>query len=548
MGKDIRFSSEARGKILEGVNKLASTVGVTMGPQGRYVILGKFVGAPTITKDGVSVAREVVLSDPVEELGCQLVKEVAGRTADVAGDGTTTATVMANAILTHGIKAVEEEGHSPLDFRVGVNWALEQVLLKIENMAKPIDSSETLKNIAVISTNNDEQLGGVIAEAYDLVGQKGMVTAEAHPGVESSARLVEGIEIKSGYISPGFLEKGSKSAVLKNCSILICDREITHITDNLELFHEISNKNKSLLIFCKDLKKEALKIFLENNAVGRIRVCAVKIPAFGKNNDAWLEDLAVLTDTIIVGEDRGKPLAEVTLDELGFAKSVEVGRFLTKITGPKKNKERLTERVDSYQNDLDTLIGDLERKDIGDRLAFLSSKAAVITVGYNTELELREKGDRVDDAMAAVKAAIEEGFVPGGGFALYRAANDVDLDLLDEKYRQGAGILLEACKVPAEQILLNAQEDVGSILKQVMTEEAVDFGYNCATRQFGNLIEMGVIDPAKVTKTALKNATSIALLLITTEAVVAEVPDESTGWQPPAGWRQPNPTGLNHKY
>jgi chaperonin GroEL len=548
MGKGIIYSEEARDKILSGVQKLSRTVAVTMGPQGRNVILGKFVGAPTITKDGVSVAREIVLDDPFEELGCQLVKEVAGRTADVAGDGTTTAAVLANAILSQGKSVVDDNNHSPLNFRVGINWALEQMLSKIDEMAQPVDSPETLESIAVISVNNDKKLGGVIAEAYNMVGQSGMVIAEAMPGVDDFARLVDGIEIKNGFISPGFLEKGQSKCVLNNCHILICDREITHITDNAKLFHDISNQNKTLLILCKDLKKEALKIFLENNAIGRIRACAVKIPTFGKNNEAWLEDLAILTGTMIVSEERGKPLAEVSVDELGFAKSVEVGRFLTKITGPRKDEARLNERVEIYKNDLSTLIGDLVRKDITDRMAFLSSNAAIVTVGYSTELELREKGDRVDDAMSAVKAAVEEGFVPGGGFALYRAANSIDLKELEEEYRKGAEVLINACRVPAEQILSNAQEESDVILKKVMKEDALSFGYNCATRQYGDLIKMGVIDPKKVTRTALENATSIALLLLTTEAVVAEMPDNPTGWQPPAGWRKPDPTGLNHKY
>lgn len=548
MGKGIISGKEARQKVLNGVNTLANTVSVTMGPEGRNVILGKFVGAPTITKDGVSVAREVVLSDPYEELGCQLVKEVAGRTADVAGDGTTTATVLAQAIFSGGFSLVDAAKYSSIDFKFGVNWALKQVLENIENMAQPINDDETLENVAIISANNDNVLGKVIAKAYNLVGQTGMVMAEAMPGVEDSVRLVEGIEIKNGYISPGFLEKGQSKCTLANCHILICDREITHITDNEKLFNELSSQNKSLLIICKDLKKEALKIFLGNNRLGRIRACAVKIPTFGKNNEAWLEDLSILTDTTIVSEDRGKPLSEVTVADLGFAKSVEVGRHLTKIIGPKKDPARLKDRVKTYEQDLKTLIGDLVRKDIRDRMAFLSSSASVITVGYLTELELREKGDRVEDAMSAVKAAVEEGFVPGGGFALFRAASQIDLKSLEKKYHPGARMIVEACKVPAQKILENAQEDTALILNKVMKDNSFSFGYNCATREFGDLIEMGVIDPKKVTRTALENAASIALLLLTTEAIVAELPENESGWQPPAGWRQPSATGLDHKY
>lgn len=547
MGKDIKFSKKARQRVLSGVEKLARTVAVTMGPEGRNVILGKFVGAPTITKDGVSVAREIVLSDHIEELGCQLVKEVAGRTADVAGDGTTTATVLAHGIFAKGMEALEKET-SPRNFRIGVNWALERVLEKVDSVAKPIDDPNSLRDIAIISANNDEKLGGAIAEAYNLVGQKGMVLAEAVPGVEESVRLVEGIELKSGYITPGFLEKGTSKSVIEKCRILICDREITHISDNAQLFHELSSKNMGLLIISKDLKKEALKIFLENNKLGRIRVCAIKIPPFGKRNDEWLEDLAALTGTVIVGEDRGKPLSEVTVEDLGFAGRVEVDKHFTKISSPSRDEARISARMEDYREDLQKLGGDLERKDIRDRMAFLTSKAAVITVGYSTELELREKGDRVEDAMSAVRAAIEEGFVPGAGMTLYRAAQSVDLSDLDEKYHAGAEVLLEACKKPAIQILDNAMEDFDEILSQVMSEDSVQFGYNCATREFGDLIEMGVIDPKKVTRTALQNATSIALLLLTTEAVVAELPEDPSGWQPVAGWRPPSETGLNHKY
>ncbi len=547
MGKIIWFSKEARQKVLEGVTKLSKTVAVTMGPEGRNVILGKFVGAPTITKDGVSVAREIVLDDPIEELGCQLVKEVAGRTADVAGDGTTTATVLAQSIFARGMDALEQE-NSPHNFRKGVNWALAQVLEGIDGMSQPVDNPNSLRDIAIISANNDEKLGGAIAEAYNMVGQNGMVVAEAIPGVEESVRMVEGIELKSGYISPGFLEKGTSKSIMEKCRILICDREITHITDNAKLFHELSQKNAPLLILAKDLKKEALKIFLENNALGRIRVCAVKLPPFGKWNNEWLEDLAALTGTVIVGEERGMPLSDVSVEDLGFAGKVEIEKYFTKITDPGRDEERIAARIEDYKDDLDKLGGDLARKDMRDRMAFLTSKAAVITVGYSTELELREKGDRVDDAMSAVRAAIAEGFVPGAGMTLYRAAGAVDLSELDEKYHAGAQVLLDACCRPAAQILDNAMEDSEAILEQVMSEDSEEFGYNCATRQFGNLIEMGVIDPKKVTRTALQNATSIALLLLTTEAVVAEKPDDPTGWQPVAGWRPPSETGLNHKY
>jgi chaperonin GroEL len=547
VGKLIEYSNEARQRVLSGVTKLAKTVAVTMGPSGRNVILGKYVGAPTITKDGVSVAREVVLSDPIEELGCQLVKEAAGRTADVAGDGTTTATVLSHEIFSRGLSLVDK-GFSPLDFRIGMEWALDRILKNLDEIAKPVDDFETLNNIAIISANNDPALGGKIAEAYQLAGRTGLVTAEASPGVENSVREVEGIELKSGYITAGFLEPGKSKFVMNNCHILICDRDITHITDNEGLFHELSNQNKNLLIICKDLKKEALRIFLGNNARGRIRVCAVKIPTFGKRNDEWLEDLSSLLDTVIVGEERGMPLSDVAVDTLGFASRVEVGKHHTNITGPKRNEARIQDRMDNYKKDLQKLVGDFELKDIRDRMAFLSSRASVLTIGYSTELELREKGDRVDDAMSAVRAAIEEGYVPGGGFALLRAASSVDLSKLDRRYHPAAKILLDSCWRPAAQIIRNASEDPDQILSTVALNSNISFGYNTAIGEYGDLIDMGVLDPKKVTRTALQNAVSIAMLLITTDAVIAENPDEPDGWQPPAGWRQKSQTNHNHNH
>jgi chaperonin GroEL len=562
MSKDLMYGDEARQKVLDGVSKLAKTVAVTMGPKGRNVIVGKSIGAPTITKDGVSVAREVVLDDPIEELGCQLVKEVAGRTADVAGDGTTTAIVLAHEIFSRG-KKLTDSGYSSLDFRIGIDWALGQILKNLNEMAKPVDNLEKITNIATISTNNDQVLGSIIAEAYHLAGIGGMVTAEARPGVVSSVRQIDGIEIKSGFMHTAFLDDGKASAELDNCYILILNREMSTHADNIPLFTELAQKKRSLLVICPDLNKEAKKFFVLNHTQGRMRVCAVKTPTFGPEQQQWLEDLSMMTGATIADEEAGNPLSEFTIDDLGFAKRIEVSRYLTRIIGPKRNEALIKSKLEIYSRDKNILLGEKSRRDLEDRMAFLSSKATVITVGYSTELELREKGDRVEDAMSAVRAAIEEGFVTGGGFALLWAAKKVEDDMahkydiseLDGKYHAAAKVLLEACSKPAKQIIINAGEEPEEILNKCSPKEFYvdgellsEVGYNTATGKFGNLVNMGVIDPKKVTKTVLNNATSIALLLITTEAVIADNPFRESGWVPPSGWRQPKLGGLNHKY
>jgi chaperonin GroEL len=560
MSKILVHSDDARQKVLNGVEKLAKIVSVTMGPKGRNVIIGRSIGAPTITKDGVSVAREVVLDDPIEELGCQLVKEVAGRTADVAGDGTTTATVLAHEIFDGG-KKLTDSGYSSLDFRIGIDWTLKQILKNLNEMAQPVDNLEKITNIATISANNDPLLGSVIAEAYHLAGDGGMVTAEAKPGVESSVRQIDGIELKSGFMHTALLDEGKASANMKNCYILILNRDMSTHADNIPLFTELAQKKRSLLVIAPDVNKEAKQFFIQNHAAGRMRVCAVKTPTFGTHQDQWMEDLALLTGATIADEEAGKALSDFTIDDLGYAKKVEVSRYLTRIINPKRNEPLIASKIDVYTRDKDILLGEMARRDLEDRMAFLSSKATVITVGYSTELELREKGDRVEDAMSAVRAAIEEGYVPGGGFALIRAVDLVDLSQLEDKYREAAKILLTACERPARQILRNAGmnealeakilEDCRgwlNELSELSDENSLEYGYNTAIGKYGNLVKMGIIDPKKVTRTALQNATSIALLLITTEAVIADNPLRESGWVPPSGWRPNKPGGLNHKY
>lgn len=554
MGKQLVYGKELRAQILEGVAKLSKTVGVTMGPEGKNVILQQHIGAPTITKDGVSVARQVVLDDPIEELGCQLVKEVAGRTAAIAGDGTTTATVLSHEILRNGI-ALMDSGYSPLKFKKGIDWTLGNLLGYLDAIAKPIEGFDDLKHVAAISANNDMELGELIAEAY-TVADGGMVIAQARPGVESHVQQVDGIEIKSGYITRGFLDKGESKATLTNARVLICDREITHISDNTELFDELSKANAPLLLICKDLQKEALKLFLQNNAHGRIRVCAIKLPkdGFGRfhmHQDRWLEDLAMQTGTVVVSEEKGIPLADLTLDDLGHAKKVVVDRYLTKILEPQPTVAAVEERIVEYTADKEKLLNDRDKMDLDDRINSLRGKGTVLIIGYHTEAELRQTGDRLDDAMFAVECAMDSGYVIGGGTALMRAAHWVrlaKLDELDEELRPAAEVLLQACMRPYLQILKNADLDIEEILNKVLPAAEPNFGYNVAEGKYGDLVEMGVIDPKKVTQTALVNATSIATLLIRTEAAVAESKEDPVGWQPPAGYRLPSDSGYNHKY
>jgi len=548
MAKDLTLKSEARKKILSGAEKLAKVVAVTMGPQGKNVILGKYVGAPVLTKDGVTVAREITLEEPVEELACQLIKEVAGRTAAVAGDGTTTATVFTHEILKRGCKLIDEN-YSPLNFRIGIEWALKQITKNLNTMAIDVSSLEDLVNIASISANNDPELGSKIAEAFHAVGMDGTVVAEAFPGAGNSVRFADGVEIKSGFVTPAFLtEEGQTDVRLNNCKILICNDDISNLTSCLGLFNQLSEDNIPVLILAKSVKQEVLATLVANNKLGRLRAVAVSLPIFGSAQNEWLEALSVLVGTKVFSGEGGVPLKEAKVSDLGSAKRVTVDRYSTKILEGNRDQARFEEKLELYKKDLLTLIGDNERLDTKKRIAFIQNKAAVVAVGYSTELELREKGDRVDDSICATRAAIEEGYVPGGGTALLRAASQVDLSLLDEELVPAARVLIDACERPMRQIAANAYADGDKIVDKVLKKLNNNYGYNAATNSFEDLVKSGVIDPKKVTKTALENATSISLLLINTDAVVSEQPENPSSWQAPAGWRPPQEGTLAHKY
>ena len=550
MAKDLFYGDDARSRVFSGVQKLAKTVGVTMGPKGSNVIIGKHVGAPTITKDGVSVARELVLSDPVEELGCQLVKEVAGRTADVAGDGTTTATILAYNMFKNGLRLVTS-GHSTIDIRKGLEWVTGEVVSHLESLAQDVEDDETLRSIATISANNDELIGDKISEAFSRSGWHGTVAAEAFPGDGISVRHIEGAELNSGYISSGFLSgEDTSECVMSNCRILVYDGVLTHINDNLDLFNELSTKNIPVLIIARDIKQEALATFLKNKSLGRLSVCCIKFPIWKSSQKDWKEDLAALVGTNVFGDTYGTGLSDVSIDSLGYAKTVSVGRWATKIFEPRKDLVYIERKLNMYNNTSTNLIGENERLDMKNRANLLTSSASIISVGYSTELELREKGDRIDDALFATKAAIESGFVPGGGIALLSAANSIVTDELAGNVRSSADAFLDSCKSPFRQICENSGVNDAVVENFIINNGGAQssFGYNAATDSYGDMIEMGVIDPAKVTITAIKNASSIAILLLTTNAVMSEKKDDESSWQPPAGWRLPSENNLNHKY
>jgi len=545
MAKDLTYSKSARERILAGSEKLSRTVAVTMGPQGKNVILGKFVGAPVLTKDGVSVAREIVLEDPVEDLSCQLIKEAAGRTAAIAGDGTTTATVLADEILKNGCRLLAN-GYSPLYLRRGVELAKKAVFEKLDLMKSEASSFDDLKNIATISANNDSDLGSSIAQAFSEVDMDGTVVAKASPGIGNSVNIVDGIELESGWISPAFALEGAAEVTFEGCRILICNEEMSNLNLYLKLLHALSEANTPILILAKDVNREVLQTLVANNKLGRLKAVAVKIPVLGVTQDEWVSALSTLVGTKVAGVDCSVVNMEVS--DLGFAQRVIVNQYSTRIVEGRKDEKRVAEKIAIYESDSQKLISDQMLVDSKNRISFLKSKAAVISVGYSTELELREKGDRVEDAICATKAAIEEGYVPGGGTALLRAAKMVDTSAFPDRVLPAVRVILDACQRPIRQIVENADLDPEEIIKKILSSDDSNFGYNAATGEFEDLVEAGVIDPKKVTRTALENAASISMLLINTGAVVSEQKENPSSWQPPAGWRPPEEGKLSHKY
>ncbi len=523
--KEVKFGFDARERMAEGVNILANAVKVTLGPKGRNVVLEKSFGAPTVTKDGVSVAREIELEDKFENMGAQLVKEVASKTNDEAGDGTTTATVLAQAIVREGMKAVAA-GMNPMDLNRGIHKAVNALVDEIKAMAKPCDSKEAIAQVGTISANNDPEIGNLIAEAMDKVGKEGVITVEEGNSLTDELEVVEGMEFDRGYLSPYFVTNQEKmTAELDNPYILLHDKKISNIRDLLPILEAVARQNRPLLIIAEDVEGEALATLVINNMRGIVKVAAVKAPGFGERRKAMLQDIAVLTGGTVISEELGMTLEGASIDDLGQAKRAVVGKDSTTIVDGAGSKEDIEARVAQIKAQIEQTTSDYDREKLQERLAKLAGGVAVIKLGAATEVEMKEKKDRVEDALNATRAAVEEGIVPGGGVALIRAKSNVAGKVKGDNQDQDVGveIIMRAVEEPLRQIAFNCGLE-GSVVVNKVAEGEGTFGFNAATEQYGDMLEMGVIDPAKVTRTALQNAASVAGLLITTEAMVAEKP------------------------
>ncbi len=527
--KEVKFGFDARERMAEGVNILADAVKVTLGPKGRNVVLEKSFGAPTVTKDGVSVAREIELEDKFENMGAQLVKEVASKTNDEAGDGTTTATVLAQAIVREGMKSVAA-GMNPMDLNRGIHKAVNAIVDEIKSMSKPCDTTEAIAQVGTISANNDPEIGKLIAQAMEKVGKEGVITVEEGNSLNDELEVVEGMEFDRGYLSPYFVTNQEKmTAELDNPFILLHDKKISNIRDLLPVLEAVAKQSRPLLIIAEDVEGEALATLVINNMRGIVKVAAVKAPGFGERRKAMLQDIAVLTGGTVISEELGMTLEGATINDLGQAKRVVVGKDSTTIVDGAGAKEDIEARVAQIKAQIEQTTSDYDREKLQERLAKLAGGVAVIKLGAATEVEMKEKKDRVDDALHATRAAVEEGIVPGGGVALIRAkANLGDKVKGDNQDQQvGVEIIMRAVEEPLRQIAFNCGLE-GSVVVNKVAEGEGNFGFNAATEEYGDMIKMGVIDPAKVTRTALQNAASVAGLIITTEAMVAEKPKPET--------------------
>ena len=524
MAKDVRFGEDARKEMLKGMNVLANAVKVTLGPKGRNVVLNKSFGAPVITKDGVSVAKEIELEDKFQNMGAQMVKEVASKTNDVAGDGTTTATVLAQAIVSEGLKAVAA-GMNPMDVKRGIDKAVAEAVKVLHSISKPCDDSKAIAQVGTISANSDATVGAKIAEAMEKVGKEGVITVEDGQGLEDSLEVVEGMQFDRGYLSPYFINKPDQQVVeLEQPFILIHDKKISNIRDLIPLLEGIAKSGRPLLIIAEDVEGEALTTLVINAIRGIVKVAAVKAPGFGDRRKAMLEDIAVLTGGTVIAEEVGLNLEGTTLDQLGTAKRVVVGKENTTIIDGSGSKDSIAARVSTIRTQLEEATSDYDREKLQERVAKLSGGVAVIKVGAATEVEMKEKKDRVEDALHATRAAVEEGIVPGGGVALIRAANQIK-GLKGDNYDQQVGIdlALRAMEYPLRTIVANAGEEPAVVIDRVKAGKGND-GYNAASGEYVDMVAAGIIDPTKVTRSALQNAASIAGLMITTEAMVAEIP------------------------
>ncbi len=526
--KDVKFGSEARDLMLDGVNTLANAVKVTLGPKGRNVVIDKAFGAPAITKDGVSVAQEIELEGKFENMGAQMVKEVASKTNDIAGDGTTTATVLAQALITEGVKSVAA-GMNPMDLKRGIDKATEVVVAALKSASQPCNDSEAIAQVGTISANSDTSVGAIIAEAMEKVGNEGVITVEEGTTLENELDVVEGMQFDRGYLSPYFINnQESMTADLEAPLILLHDSKIQTIRDLLPALEAVQKTGKSLLIVAEDIDGEALATLVVNNMRGIVKVAAVKAPGFGDRRKAILQDIAVLTGATVIAEEVGLSLEGVTEEHLGTAKRVEIGKENTIIIDGVGDKANIEGRVGQIKTQIEVTTSDYDREKLQERLAKLSGGVAVIKVGAATEVEMKEKKDRVDDALHATRAAVEEGVVPGGGVALVRAISSLDsLKGDNEDQNIGINICKRALEAPLRQIVSNGGGEASVVLNEVAKGKG-NFGYNAGTEVYGDMLEMGILDPTKVTRAALQHAASISGLMITTEAMVTDVPQSGS--------------------
>ena len=533
--KDVRFGDEARNKMLKGVNILANAVRVTLGPKGRNVILDKSFGAPLITKDGVSVAKEIELEDKFENMGAQMVKEVASKANDEAGDGTTTATVLAQNIINEGVKAVAA-GMNPMDLKRGIDKAVVAAVAELKALSQPCTDSKAIAQVGTISANSDDEIGQIIADAMDKVGKEGVITVEEGQGLANELAVVEGMQFDRGYLSPYFINNAEAGQVeLDNPFILTVDKKISNIRELLPVLEGVAKSGKPLLIIAEDLEGEALATLVVNNMRGIVKVSAVKAPGFGDRRKAMLQDIAVLTGGVVISEEIGLELEKATLEDLGTAKRVVITKDNTTIIDGAGSQEAIDARVKQIRQQVEDATSDYDKEKLQERLAKLAGGVAVIKVGASTEIEMKEKKARVEDALHATRAAVEEGVVPGGGVALVRVAAKLsELRGINEDQNHGIKIALRAMEAPLRQIVDNAGEEPSVVVNNVKNG-AGNYGYNAATGVYGDMLEMGILDPTKVTRSALQFAASVGSLMITTEAMVTELPKKDAPAMPDMG-------------
>ena len=530
--KEVKFGNNARQKMMTGINVLADAVRITLGPKGRNVVLDKSFGAPTVTKDGVSVAKEIELEDNFENMGAQMVKEVASHTSDVAGDGTTTATVLAQAIFREGLKAVSA-GFNPMDLKRGIDKATRAVVEKLESISEPCTDNKAIAQVGTISANSDFSVGEIIAEAMGKVGKEGVITVEEGSGLDNELEIVEGMQFDRGYLSPYFINQAeSQSVELEDPYILLFDKKIANIRDLLPLLEGVAKSGRPLLVIAEDIEGEALATLVVNNIRGIVKVAGVKAPGFGDRRKAMLQDIAILTGGQVIAEEVGLSLEKATLEDLGNAKKVQITKDNTTLIDGAGTSSDIKSRIDQINREIEDSTSDYDKEKLQERVAKLSGGVAVVKVGAATEIEMKEKKARVEDALHATRAAVEEGVVAGGGVAYIRARVSLEgLEGDNDDQNVGINILKKALEEPLRQIVRNAGNDASVVLNQVANGEG-NYGYNAATNEYGDLVKMGIIDPTKVTRFALQNAASVTGLLLTTEAMVAEAPQDDVPASP----------------